>query len=78
MSQLQPLKVLNEVQLRELILRVDSTTMDCRSSIAELRSRLNQSYDEGVITSKQFRNLVVFMADWYEKCLGTKPDYPWY
>ena len=77
MTQSKTLLILNDIQLRELILQVDPTTMDCRSKIAELRHRLNESYDNGAITSREFRSLVAFMADFHESCLGSKPDDPW-
>jgi hypothetical protein len=77
MTYLQNLPVLNDLQLRELILQVDPTTMDCRAKIAELRGRLNHSYDNGAITSREFRSLVAFMAEFHESCLGSKPDNPW-
>jgi hypothetical protein len=77
MTDLQTLPVLNDSQLRELILQVDPTTMDCRTNIAKLRSRLNHSYDNGAITSREFRSLVAFMADFHESCLGSKLDDTW-
>jgi hypothetical protein len=77
MTNSQTLPVLNDLQLRELILQVDPTTMDCRANIAELRRLLSHSYDNGAITSREFRSLVVFMADFHESCLGSKPDDSW-
>ena len=77
MTPLEALPVLNNAQFEELILQVDPTALNCRANIAELRRRLSQSYDNGGITSREFRSLVAFMADFHESCLGFKPDNLW-